>query len=136
MKVTTQYGVTMEYDPRQYIDFADALRNKTNELVSGCVCSSDIIDQEKYLENLLNHFEAFFPLSSVLVTNKNHTINGGYKHFHYEQPVSIFGHTRGTDVYVIGRGYNTVFTLLGDGGFCHWTFKGWYERRDKTVIFK
>ncbi|CAG8853008.1 28320_t:CDS:1, partial [Gigaspora margarita] len=124
MKVITQDGVTMEFDLREGIDFSDAVRNKTNALASGCICSSDIIDQEKYLKNLLNHFKASFPLSSVLVTNRNHTINGGFKHFRYEQPVSIFGHTRRTDVYVIGRGYNTVFTLLGDGGFCHWIFNG------------
>ncbi|CAG8553335.1 3801_t:CDS:2 [Ambispora leptoticha] len=133
MVVITRDGVTLDLE--EGVDFGDALRKKVNELASGCVCSSDIIDQEEYLKRLCNHFDAFFPLCSILVTNRNHTISGQYKHFRYEQPVSIFGNTRRTDVYVIGRGYNTVFTLLGEGGYCHWRFNGWFERNDKTVTF-
>ncbi|CAG8560323.1 5327_t:CDS:2, partial [Ambispora gerdemannii] len=87
MVVITRDGVTLEL--HESIDFADALRKITNDLASDCICPSNIIDQEEYLKNLINHFSAAFPLCNVLATNKNHTILGQYKHFHYEQPAKV-----------------------------------------------
>ncbi|CAG8470282.1 25049_t:CDS:2 [Gigaspora margarita] len=117
--VITRNRVTLNL--REGVDFADALRVKIIGLSSSMEWSAYIMDQEKYLQNLLNHFKTAFPLCNVLVTNKNHTIYGQYKHFRYEQP--IFEGTCRTDINVIGRGYNTVFTLLGNGSWCNWTFE-------------
>jgi hypothetical protein len=93
------------------------------------------MSHEDYLSALYNHYQTCFPLSSVMVTGASHTINGPNKHVHYEQLLNIFGGTRGTDVYIIGRGYNTVFTQLGDGGYGNWHFGGHFIRNDKTVTF-
>ncbi|CAG8793167.1 24514_t:CDS:2, partial [Gigaspora margarita] len=86
MVVITRDGVTL--DLKEGVDFADALRVKIIGLSSSMECSANIMDQEEYLQNLLNHFKTAFPLCNVLITNKNHTIYGQYKHFCYEQPIN------------------------------------------------
>ncbi|RHZ48434.1 hypothetical protein Glove_551g9 [Diversispora epigaea] len=67
MVVITKDSITLELS--EGIDFADAVRTKVNELASGVVCSSNIIEQEEYLRKLLTHFRAFFPLSNIEKTN-------------------------------------------------------------------
>lgn len=93
------------------------------------------MSNEDYISTLVGHYRAVFPLSSVIVTGQNHTITGDYHHVHYEQPLNIFGGTRGTEVYVIGKNLNTVFSLLGDGGYANWKVSGWFKKDKNTVTF-
>jgi len=76
MVVVTQGGVTMDVDLSEGVNFWDRLRHKLNSLADGCTSISDIMSHEKYLEKLVDHYRAYFPLSSVLATNRNHTISG------------------------------------------------------------
>jgi hypothetical protein len=134
MVLITAEGVTMEVEEGK--DVVEAVTQWCNSVAQGFVAPGSIISQEDYLKKLLDHYRAALPKSSVLVTGQEHTILGPYKHFRYEQKVSIFGNTRRTDVYIVGRGLGTVFTLLGEGGFKNWIFDGDYERNNNTIRFQ
>lgn len=134
MVAVTVNGVTFE--PEEPVRAVEALYRMCDIAVRSMDNPRNITSGEEYIEALCSHYNALFPLSSVMVCASAHTISGPCYHQRFEQPLNIFKVTRRVDVYVIGRGQGTVFTLLGDGGFANWRFSGWLKRDgSRTVRF-
>jgi len=134
MVTVTQNGVTFEV--AEVGQASNMLYNMCQNAAHGIVTVGNFVSHEDFLSRLCNHYRARFPLSSVLVIGVKHTIDGPHFHQHFEQPLNVFGHTRGTEVYVIGRGQGTVITNFGDGGYANWIMDGWFDKQGTTVRFE
>ncbi|KAK9452561.1 hypothetical protein V1511DRAFT_507576 [Dipodascopsis uninucleata] len=133
MVAVTERGVTFEAGEVQ--KSVGMLYQTIQRATQGLVDPGSIISKEEYLKRLCNHYRSMFPLSSVVVCAVEHRISGEYYHIRHEQRSTVFGHTRRTDVYIIGRQLGTVFTILGDGGYKNWRYSGWFERNGTTLKF-
>lgn len=133
MVIVTEKGIT--FDVSEVDNASSIIERKCQEAARGCVNPSSIMSNEDYLDKLCTHYRTVFPLCSVIVCGTEHTISGECYCIRYEQKISIFNNTRATFVYVIGRNLNTVFTLLGHGGYKNWIMQGWFRRDGNTVLF-
>jgi len=86
------------------------------------------VDRGTATQAIVEHLYEAYPDKNVMVVHSPHleTFNGSV-HRHMELPQTVG--TIGFEIYVFDDG---DFTLLGDGGFQNWCFKGNYERDGKS----